>query len=87
MNYNMTSEGIKWNFSSYTDKNGRTYIISYYNRWDPVKKQSRVAKRIHVGRLNADTGEVSLSKSFLEANPDYVGEHVFYESDALVIRT
>ncbi len=85
--YNMTSEAIKWNFSSYTDKNGRTYIISYYNRWDPVKKQSRVAKRIHVGRLYADTGEVSLSKSFLEANPDYVGEHVFYESNALVIRT
>lgn len=46
-----------------------------------------MAKRIHVGRLNADTGEVSLSKSFLEANPDYVGEHVFYESNALVIRT
>ena len=85
--YNMTSEAIKWNFSSYTDKNGRTYIISYYNRWDPVKKQSREAKRIHVGRLYADTGEVSLSKSFLEANPDYVGEHVFYESNALVIRT
>lgn len=83
----MTSEAIKWNFSSYTDNKGRTYIISYYNRWDPVKKQSRVAKRIHVGRLNADTGEVSLSKSFLEANPDYVCEHVFYESNALVIRT
>lgn len=60
----MTSEAIKWNFSSYTDNKGRTYIISYYNRWDPVKKQSRVAKRIHVGRLNSDTGEVSLSKSF-----------------------
>ena len=55
MNYNMTSEAIKWNFSSYSDNKGRTYIISYY-RWDPVKKQSRVAKRIHVGRLNADTG-------------------------------
>lgn len=83
----MTSNAIKWNFSSYTDNKGRTYIISYYNRWDPVKKQSRIAKRIHVGRLNSDTGEVSLSKSFLEANPDYVGEHVFYESNALVIRT
>ena len=83
----MTSKAIKWNFSSYTDNKGRTYIISYYNRWDPVKKQSRVAKRIHVGRLNADTGEVSLSKSFLEANPNYVGEHVFYECNALVIRT
>ena len=83
----MTSEAIKWNFSSYTDNKGRTYIISYYNRWDPVKKQSRVAKRIHVGRLNSDTGEVSLSKSFLEANPNYVGEHVFYECNALVIRT
>ena len=87
MDYIMTSEAIKWNFSSYTDNKGRTYIISYYNRWDPVKKQSRIAKRIHVGRLNSDTGEVSLSKSFLEANPDYVGEHVFYESNALVIRT
>ena len=43
-----------------------------------------MAKRIHVGRLNSDTGEVSLSKSFLEANPNYVGEHVFYECNALV---
>ena len=62
---------IKWNYSSYTDKMGRTYIISYYNKWDPVKKQSRVAKRVHVGRLNADTGEVSLSKAFLEEHPEY----------------
>ena len=52
------STDIKWNFSSYTDKKGRTYIISYYNKWDSIKKQSRVAQRVHVGRLNSDTGEV-----------------------------
>ena len=50
---------IKWNYSSYTDKMGRTYIISYYNKWDPIKKQSRVAKRVHVGRLNASKSKDS----------------------------
>uniref|UniRef100_UPI00247A2737 hypothetical protein n=1 Tax=Succinivibrio dextrinosolvens TaxID=83771 RepID=UPI00247A2737 len=78
---------IKWNYSSYTDKMGRTYIISYYNKWDPVKKQSRVAKRVHVGRLNADTGEVSLSKAFLEEHPEYICESVFYENNQLVVRS
>ena len=33
------SENIQWNYSSYTDSKGRTYIISYYNKWDAVKKQ------------------------------------------------
>ena len=32
-------KNIKWNFSSYTDAKGRTYIISYYNQWDSEKKQ------------------------------------------------
>ncbi|SFK37560.1 hypothetical protein [Succinivibrio dextrinosolvens] len=78
---------IKWNYSSYTDKMGRTYIISYYNKWDHIKKQSRVAKRVHVGRLNADTGEVSLSKAFLEEHPEYICESVFYENNQLVVRS
>ena len=82
----MTSETIKWNFSSYTDKNDRTYIISNYNSLDPVKKQSRVAKVFMLADLMLILGVVSLSKSFLETNPDYVGEHVFYDSNALVIR-
>lgn len=81
------SENIQWNFSSYTDSKGRTYIISYYNKWDAVKKQSRIAKRIHVGRLNSDTGEVSLSSRFLELHPEYVAESVFYEDNQLVVRT
>ena len=35
MDYIMTEvKNIKWNFSSYTDAKGRTYIISYYNQWD-----------------------------------------------------
>ena len=73
------STDIKWNFSSYTDKKGRTYIISYYNKWDSVKKQSRVAKRIHVGRLNTDNGKVSLGKTYLEQHPEYIDCSVFYE--------
>ena len=42
MDYIMTEvKNIKWNFSSYTDAKGRTYIISYYNQWDSEKKQSK----------------------------------------------
>lgn len=81
------STDIKWNFSSYTDKKGRTYIISYYNKWDSIKKQSRVAQRVHVGRLNSDTGEVSLGKTYLELHPEYTGCSVFYEDNRLVIRS
>ncbi|MBQ3775186.1 MAG: hypothetical protein II847_03535 [Ruminobacter sp.] len=75
------STDIKWNFSSYTDKKGRTYIISYYNKWDSIKRQSRVAHRVHVGRLNSDTGEVSLGKTYLELHPEYTGCSVFYEDN------
>ena len=81
------STDIKWNFSSYTDKKGRTYIISYYNKWDSVKKQSRVAKRIHVGRLNTDNGKVSLGKTYLEQHPEYIDCSVFYEDNRLVVRS
>ena len=81
------STDIKWNFSSYTDKKGRTYIISYYNKWDSVKKQSRVAKRIHVGRLNTDNGKVSLGKNYLEQHPEYIDCSVFYEDNRLVVRS
>ena len=81
------SDNIQWNYSTYTDKMGRTYVISYYNRWDSEKKQSRIAKRVHVGRLDSATGEVSLSKGFLEAHPEFTGETVFYEDNSLVVRT
>lgn len=80
------SNNIKWNFSSYTDAKGRTYIISYYNHWDPEKKQSRIAKRIHVGRLNGDTGEVTLSKNYLQLHPKLCGKELFYENNKLIER-
>ena len=78
---------INWLFSSYNDAQGRTYIISFYNKWDPQKQQSRVAKRVHVGRLNADTGEVYLGKTYLKNHPEYEGKTVFYEDNALVERS
>ena len=88
MDYIMTEvKNIKWNFSSYTDAKGRTYIISYYNQWDSEKKQSRVAKRVHVGRLNSDTGEVTCGKSYLDAHPDLIGKNLFYEDNKLVEHT
>jgi len=78
---------VKWNFSTYTDAKGRTYVISYYNRWDSQKKQSRIAKRRHVGRLDGDTGEVTLSQSYLADHPEYTGMQVFYEANSLVVRS
>ncbi len=67
------SNNIKWNFSSYTDAKGRTYIISYYNHWDPEKKQSRIAKRIHVGNA---LWEKSKARGILDAL-----KHVFGDED------
>ena len=78
---------VKWNFTTYTDAKGRTYVITYHNRWDSKKKQSRVAARRHVGRLDSDTGEVALSKPYLADHPEYDGEHVFYEANSLVVRS
>ena len=70
-----------------TQKAGMEELDKNLNKWDAVKKQSRIAKRIHVGRLNSDTGEVSLSSRFLELHPEYVAESVFYEDNQLVVRT
>ena len=78
---------VKWSFSTYTDARGRTYVITYHNRWDSQKKQSRIAERRHVGRLNGDTGEVTLSKSYLADHPEYEGIQVFYEANSLVTRS
>ena len=78
---------VKWSFSTYTDARGRTYVITYHNRWDSQKKQSRIAERRHVGRLNGDTGEVVLSKSYLADHPEYEGMQVFYEANSLVTRS
>ena len=44
----------------YTDADGRTYVYVYRNRWDPEKKQSRIEKRCHVGRLDPQTGQVQI---------------------------
>lgn len=78
---------IKWNFSTYKDAKGRTYVITYHNRWDCAKKQSRIAKRRHVGRLDDGTHEVALSEAYLADHPQYTGCHVFYEGKALVVRS
>ena len=73
-------------FLSYTDAKGRTYIISYYNHRAPEKKQSKIAKRIHVGRLNYDTGEITLSKIYLQLHPKLCGKELFYENNKLIER-
>ena len=54
----------------YTDADGRTYVYVYRNRWDPEKKQSRIEKRCHVGRLDPQTGQVHIGCKFLTNNPD-----------------
>ncbi|RBP52208.1 hypothetical protein DES29_12154, partial [Sutterella wadsworthensis] len=56
----MPSSPKPWSFSTYTDADGRTYVYGYRNRWDPEKKQSRIEKRCHVGRLDPQTGQVHL---------------------------
>lgn len=73
--------------TSYTTKEGRTNIVGYRNKWDPVKKQSRTEKRFHVGVLNPDTGEVRLSMAFLGAHPEYEGKRWYYEQNELVERS
>lgn len=70
-----------------TDVQGRTYVISYYNKWNPEKKQSRAAKKVHVGRLNSDTGKVTCSEKYLKEHPELVGKNIFFENRKLVERT
>jgi hypothetical protein len=78
---------IKWNFSHYNDSKGRTYIISYYNEWNSEKKQSRVVKRVHVGRLIEETGEVKCGQKYLQDHPELVGKTLYYENNQLIERT
>lgn len=88
MDYDMkTNKTIKWNFSHYNDSQGRTYIISYYNEWNAKKKQSRIAKRVHVGRLIEETGEVKCGKKYLQEHPELVGKTLYYEDNQLVERS
>lgn len=82
----MTNPSIKWLYSTYTDAHGRTYVYTFYNRWDPVKRQSRIAQRAHVGRLCPQTGEVRLGKKFLSTHPEFEGKTWFYEDNELVQR-
>lgn len=62
----------------------RTYIYGYRNVWDPVKRQSRAAKRIYVGTLNEVTGRALLGKTFLSNHPEYEGKTLYYENHELV---
>lgn len=82
----MTNPSINWLYSTYTDTHGRTYVYTYYNKWDPVKRQSRIAQRAHVGRLDAQTGEVRIGKKFLSTHPEFEGKVWFYEDNQLVER-
>jgi hypothetical protein len=83
----LNTNKIKWNFSHYTDSHGRTYIISYYNQWDPKKKQSRIVERVHVGRLDETIGRVSCGKKYLERHPELIDQELFYEDNMLVAKT
>ena len=68
----------------YTDADGRTYVYGYRNRWDPEKKQSRIEKRCHVGRLDPQTGQVHLGCKFLTNNPEYAGKFWLYDNNQLI---
>ena len=80
----MSSSPKPWSFSTYTDADGRTYVYGYRNRWDPEKKQSRIEKRCHVGRLDPQTGQVHLGRKFLTNNPEYAGKFWLYDNNQLI---
>ncbi len=78
--------GPSWNF--YVDKAGRSglpYVKASINRWDPEKKQARIAKRVHVGRLQEDLS-IRPGKAFLEAFPQYAGKELFFFENKLLER-
>ena len=80
----MPSSPKPWSFSTYTDADGRTYVYGYRNRWDPEKKQSRIEKRCHVGRLDPQTGQVRIGRKFLTNNPEYAGKFWLYDNNQLI---
>ena len=80
----MPSSPKPWSFSTYTDADGRTYVYGYRNRWDPEKKQSRIEKRCHVGRLDPQTGQVHIGCRFLTNNPEYAGKFWLYDNNQLI---
>lgn len=65
-------------------KGDSTYVYGYRNKWDPEKKQSRIAKRIYVGTLNEITGRVKLGKKYLSNHPEYEGKTLYFENRTLV---
>ena len=68
-------------------KGDSTYVYGYRNEWDPVKKQSRIAKRIYVGTLNEATGRLRLGKKYLSNHPEYEGKTLYFENRNLVERS
>lgn len=54
------NQNRKWSTQAVTDKMGRTYIRAYRNEWDKVKKQSKTAAKIMIGRLQKD-GSITVS--------------------------
>lgn len=76
--------GPSWSFYLTTaPKYGHKYVIASYGKWDPVKKQPRIAERIHVGRL-CDDGSVRLSKRCLEKFPQFAGKEIYYFENKLL---
>ena len=68
-------------------KGDSTYVYGYRNEWDPVKKQSRIAKRIYVGTLNEATGRLRLGKKYLSNHSEYEGKTLYFENRTLVERS
>lgn len=68
-------------------KGDSTYIYGYRNEWNPEKKQSRIAKRIYVGKVNEITGRVKLGKKYLSNHPEYEGKTLYFENRSLVERS
>ena len=72
------SDGKEWDL--YTDKGtayGYIYVKAKLSGWNPEKKQARIIKRIHVGRLFGD-GSVKLSEKFLGLFPQFSKETFYY---------
>lgn len=71
---------------AHNDKDGRTYIIAYRNRWDPVRRQARRASTRHVGRLLPD-GRIVFSAKWLADHCEYAQGDFYYEANEIVTRT
>ncbi len=65
-------------------RGSKRYVYGYRNVWDPVRRQSRSAKRFYVGVLNEVTRQVRLCQRFLANHPEYEGKVLYYENHELI---